>query len=243
MEFDVSDKVGFIGKPHVKRGYYPVQLLGAEVFADKEGNPVEGKFGRQIIMSFGVYVPDPKSGAPTEPLTFKPDGSADEVDVVLSKFVYHQYKDKTGELRTAVTPNSQITQIFKALGWVFDATAKLKVADYVGKWGIANVDDYEFDNKKTQKKEVASGIKEIKSYDGGKIPEDLRIVEMPSKFESKGEATSKEIDKKPAETVESLEAQKKAMDEMLADKSLTKEGHKKVIAQLDAKIEALKKGK
>ena len=127
IELDVSDAVAqFRKKPHIEKGYYAGQLAEVKLRTDKEGTPVDAKFGRQLILLFDVF--EKKSFEPVM-VEEKKEGEANlRKQLQLAKLVYHQYKDdKTGKLRTAVTRKSAITKIFTALGWEFDPTKSLKV--------------------------------------------------------------------------------------------------------------------
>lgn len=168
MKLDVSAKTGGFGRnPHIKKGYYPAQLIKVEKFVDKEGNLREGKYGNQLIMSFKVYNKG-ENEEPTTEMLFKDDSLGVEVEseVVIPKFVYYIYKDqKTGDMSTAITPNSAITRTFKALGWEFDASKPFDPEDFINSWAEINVSDYERKDK-DDKNYTASTIKDIESYSG-----------------------------------------------------------------------------
>jgi hypothetical protein len=142
MLLETSDKTSNFGKkPHIKKGYYPGKLLSVEVFADKEGNPRVGKYGQQLIFGFEVWNKDSNDN-PTTPLL------VEGKPVVISKFVYHKYKNtakdgtwKEGDYRTAITPNSDITALFEALGWTF-STNPVDPESFIGKFVELNINDY-----------------------------------------------------------------------------------------------------
>jgi hypothetical protein len=254
MKLEVSEKTGGFGKkPHIRKGYYPGKLLKVEEFKDKDGNPREGKFGRQLIMEFAVYKGDPESGAPIEPMTYteENDSSANVTrDVVLPKFVYHQYKDqKTGEYRTAVTPNSAITKILKALGWEFNAEG-VNIEPLIGNWVELNVDD--FDAKDGDDTYTASTIKDIQAYKGPD-PEPQRDAEVkePEKVakqvkhkkaqEAKEEVKEEKIkEESPKASKADLEKKKATLKELKEAGNLTEEGYNQAVEQIDAQIAEMK---
>lgn len=170
MELPVSDKVGgFADKPHIKKGYYPGQLLSVEERKDQDGKLFEGKYGRQIIMTFAIFKPG-EEGEPTDPIiiTEKVEGGPKvSTELTLPKFVYHQYKDKDkpGEFQTAITANGKITKVFVALGWEFDASKNLKVNEFINKWAELNIDDFDYKPKDGDPYK-ASTIIGINKYEG-----------------------------------------------------------------------------
>ena len=168
LKVDVSNKQGGnFTKPHFKKGYYPAKVISIEARKDKEGNLFVGQYGNQMIIKFQIWDAD-KDGDPTVPMTATSrivNGPEVEQPVELPKFVYYTYKDKTtGELSTAVTPNSAITKTFTALGWEFDAEKGLDTSQFIGVWAEVNVDDYEYDDD--GKKAKASTIKDISVFEG-----------------------------------------------------------------------------
>ena len=92
MKLPTSNETSSFGKkPHIKKGYYPAQFIKVEPYTDKDGNLKDCKWGHQIIMEFGIYKPDSKTGAPIEPMTFKSDEDSNvAARVIIPKFVYHQ---------------------------------------------------------------------------------------------------------------------------------------------------------
>jgi len=212
MKLPASAKKSMYGnKPHIKKGYYPAKLLKVEGYKDKDGNLKEGKFGRQLIFEFAVYNADAKTGVPTTQMDYSPDKANKEVkaDVDISKFVYHEYKDqKSGEYKTAVTPNSAITKLLTSLGWTFSPEG-VDIDPLIGNWVELNIDDYEFDSNDGKK--VASTIKDINPYKGPEVKEDA----------------DKASPKQP-ETILSVEDKDKTKEEILAKigelKKLNKEG-------------------
>lgn len=246
MEFDVSDKQASFGRrPHIKKGYYPAQLLSVEPFLDSDGNPKESKYGRQVLFNFAIYKVNEK-GAPVEPMTYAPEEGADPVNVTIPKFLYYMSKDKEpGKFRTAVTPNSKITKALKALGWEFDATKTVKMDDYIGNWVEVNIDDYEHTDNQTEEKYKASTIKDVSKYEGPIPDSNLEKVDAPQK-RVEATDTSKQLKhedlhpKKPEDTVESLQEKIKQLDMLKEEGNLTPDGHKQAVENINAKIEALK---
>ena len=181
MKLPTSDKTSSFVKPHIKKGYYPGQLLKVEEFKDKEGNLKVGKFGLQLIFHFAVYNSDPKTDEPTEPVLFQTSEKVNE-NVIIQKFVYHMYKKKgangkfiEGEYQTAITPNSAITKLLKALGWEFSADG-VEMDDFVGKWAELNIDDYEYGEGADAK--VASTINNVNPYKGPEV-KNIKKVKAP----------------------------------------------------------------
>jgi len=245
MKLQTSDKVSTFGiKPHVKKGYYPGKLLKVELFTDRDGTAKIGKFGQQLIFEFAVYKSDPETDAPIEPLRYCTDEKLKTyADVIISKFVYHMYKkvgkDKKwveGEYQTAITPNSAITKILKALGWTFSAEG-VDPDDFVGNWVELNLDDYtqgEGDEKYT-----ASTIKDINPYVGPEVKniEEVKATEKPKKV-------SKQMnheDVKENSEVDKLKVKITTMKNLNKDGLLTDDGLKQAIEQLETQIEELEK--
>ena len=119
MLLPTSNKTASYGKrPLIKKGYYPAQLLKVEPYNDKDGKIQEGKYGHQLIFSFAIYQGDPDTGKPIKPMFHQPkEDSNEQENVILSKFVYHEYKDKKDDTKfqTAITPKSaMIKAIIKA---------------------------------------------------------------------------------------------------------------------------------
>jgi hypothetical protein len=252
MKLPTSDKTSSFGnKPHIKKGYYPGKLLKVELFADKDGNPKVGKFGQQLIFEFAVYKSDPNTDAPVAPMLYQASEDDKELSpVIISKFVYHMYKsfgkDKKwveGEYQTAMTPNSAITKILKALGWTFSAEG-VDPDDFIGNWVELNLDDYtqgEGDEAYT-----ASTIKDINPYKGPEVTdvEDVKAIERPKKVEKqvKHEAVKKEEIKKSPITetdIEKLKAKIVELKKLNKEGFLTDEGLNQAVEQLETKIEEL----
>jgi len=258
MELPVSNQTSNFGpKPHIKKGYYPAKLIDVKPF-ERDGTLVEGKYGNQIIMEFAIYKAD-ENGKPVSPVQqeVEVEGQAKKMmDVTLGNFVYHIYKDqKSGEKRTAVTPNSAITKIFKALGWEFNADEPLKPKEFIGKWCEVNVDDYE---KKVEGEDPIkmSTIKDIGKYEGPEI-----TLEENKKADEKAEANKPQDVKKEvkheevaAKTEEAPADQKEKADEILAindrmanleklhkEGALTKEGYDQGMEQLNKQLAELQK--
>lgn len=183
MKLEVSNKQGggFI-KPLIRKGYYPAKVLSIEPRKDAEGNLFENKWGNQLIVRFQVWKPD-SDGNPVEVMTCKGkiEGTETEVeqDVELALFSNYTYKNKEGELESAFTPNSRITNQFKALGWEFDSSG-IDTDEFVGVWTELNVDDYEKDGTKM------SVIKDMNRFEG-KIPSDSASKPVKKKEKVKEE--------------------------------------------------------
>jgi len=168
MELPVSNKTAvFEKKPRIEKGYYIGQLLEIKPREKKDGTPIEGKFGKQIILMFSVY--DKKEKKPV--VITKAQNIIE--DLVLPMILNSEYKDKDGSYRTAVTPNSRITKVFKALGWTFDATKPLNLDSFKGSQVELNIDDYEAkitDNEGKEEVYRASCIKDLSALEGEQTP-------------------------------------------------------------------------
>ncbi len=232
MKLPTSNKTSSFGRKHyVKKGYYPVRLLDIKPYANKEGDLVPGKFGNQLIFEFAIYNKDEKDIA-TVPMRFEEEGK-DTVDVMIPKFVYHQYKDKknAGEFVTAITPNSKITALLQALGWTFSEN-DVELNDLIGNWGEANVIDYQ--TKDSDGKEyLASTIGDITPYRGDS-PKDNGATEVPEAPKT----TNPEQDG-IAEDKATLEGQLESLENLHKDGNLSDEGYKTSTEQIKAKLAAL----
>lgn len=245
MKLPASDKTSSYGKkPHVKKGYYPAQLLKVSPYADSDGNLKEGKYGRQLIFEFAIFKADPNTGAPIEPLKYQAKEESNELEpIIIAKFVYHEYKNrKTGEFQTAITPNSTITKILKALGWTFSAEG-VEIDKLIKKWVEVNLDDYE--QKFDDETYLASTIKDINPYKGPE-PKDIEKVEPKDFTSQKVEKQVKHsaIEKKITPNQEGIDKLKSKIEELKKlnkEGFLTDEGLKQAIEQLETKIEGLKK--
>ena len=152
MKMEVSDKVATPQKrPHIKKGFYHARL--AEVKPKKN----EGKYGKKIVLIFDILND-----------AFKQNGKY----LQLAAEAYSEYKQDDGTYRTAVTPNSKITQVFEALGWKF-TTQGLDTNDFIGAEAEVLVDDYDYEftdasNKKSMEK--GSTINDINEWQNDQEP-------------------------------------------------------------------------
>lgn len=196
MYLPASDKQSSFKRPHIKKGYYPAQLLRVVPYNDKDNKPIEGKFGRQLIFEYGIYKPNQDTGVPIEPMMWADETMKEKQEVILAKFVYYMYKDqKTGDLRTAITPNSAITKILKAHGWVFTPEG-VDVEKLLKTWVEVNIDDYENEGSETEKPYIASTIKDIGPYKGPEIPKDMKLIVPREPKEVKKETSQKELERR-----------------------------------------------
>ncbi len=242
MKLPTSDKTSFGIKPHIKKGYYPGKLIKVELFADSSGKAKVGKYGQQLIFEFAIYKKDQETDAPIEPLKYCTDEKLKtKANVVISKFAYHMYKKGKkgeawveGEFQTAITPNSAITKILKALGWNF-STDDVDPEKFIGNWVELDIDDYE--QGEGDEAYVASTIKDVNPYEGPEVGdiEDVEATEKPKKVEK--QVKHEAVKENPE--VEELEKKKEQMKQMNKDKFLTDEGLKQSLEQLDTKIEAV----
>ncbi len=213
----------FANRPHIKKGYYPGKLLKVQEFTNRDGSVKVCKHGKQLIMDFEVWSKD-ENDAPVEPILF------DDKPVVISKFVYHIYKitDKDtgawteGEFKTAITPNSKITEILEALGWKFSEDP-VDPEEFVGRFAELNINDYE-QKKGTEDAHMTSSIADI-----GQMP--TTATESTQKPDITEEARA-EINK--------LEESKKNLDNLKESGDLTEDGYTDAIEQIEHDIKKLK---
>lgn len=148
MKLTSSDKVAVPQKrPYIKKGFYHARL--AEIKPKKN----ESKFGKKIVLIFDIldqrYVKNNKY-------------------LQLATEVYSEYKKDDGTYQTAITPNSNITKIFQALGWKF-TNQGLDTNDFIGAEAEVLVEDYEYDytdpaTNKTEKTK-ASTINDVNPWE------------------------------------------------------------------------------
>ncbi len=248
-KYPVSDKVSSFGiKPHIKKGYYPGQLLKVELFANADGSARVGKYGQQLIFSFAVFKPDPETDAPTIPMRYCTDEKLKiEADVVISKFVYHRYKAskkgeqwKEGEYQTAITPNSAITGVLKSLGWEF-STEDVDPEDFIGNWVELNIDDYE--QGEGDEAYTASTIKDVNPYEGPEVKnvEKVKAPESPKKVEKQVKHEAVKESAEDTEEVIKIKSKIEELKKLNKDGFLTDDGLKQAVEQLKTKIEELEK--
>ncbi|HED06178.1 MAG TPA: hypothetical protein ENI61_05790 [Ignavibacteria bacterium] len=230
VKLPVSDKKSSYGmKPHIKKAYYPAKLLSVEPFKDKAGNLKEGKYGHQLIFQFAIFKPNPETNAPSEPMIYNTEEGSDiETPVIISKWVYYEYKsNKEGqpEFQTAITPNSAITKLLKTLGWTFSADGDVDPEDFVGNWVEVDVGDYEYkdDEGNLIKASTISGVHE---YEGPKVSDKIKDVKK-----SENKKVSKQV---KHSSLSEDNAKKIAEFKDLNKKGLlTNEGLKQVLEQLE----------
>jgi len=222
MLLETSNVTSNFGKKvHIKKGYYQSKLLSVKLFADKEGTPIVGEYGQKLIFEFEVWKSDDKD-MPTEPMKDN-DGN----NVVLSKFVYHRYKDTAkdgtwveGKYRTAITPNSKgITKVLTALGWKFSEDA-VDPESFVGNFVELNIDDYEY--TKNNETNTISSIKDISEATQIKSTE------------------PKETTPEVQIQIDKLEESRKNLDNLKSTNDLTEKGYTDAIEQIEHDIKKLK---
>ncbi|RJQ15728.1 hypothetical protein C4573_06270 [Candidatus Woesearchaeota archaeon] len=156
MKLTSSDKVAVPQKrPYIKKGFYHARL--AEIRPKKN----ESKYGKKIVLIFDII--DQR---------YQKNGKF----LQLATEVYSEYKQDDGSYRTAITPNSNITQVFMALGWKF-SNQGLDTNDFIGAEAEVLVEDYEYDytdpaTNKTEKTK-ASTINDVNPW----VDEQPDIVE------------------------------------------------------------------
>lgn len=250
MELPVSDKTGSNEKkPRIKKGYYAGQFLEAKPRQKNDGTPIEGKFGKQIVMLFSVHNPDTYAD-----IEYAPDPTHPNIKktLVLAQVLNSEYKNDDGTgYHTAVTPNSKLTQVLMALGWQFDAKKNVNIDALVGNWVELNIDDYALlDQNKVPTGEMASSIKDIKalSPEAPTPPKTAPIKPAPISNTKREATMAQEINEEIVEDdVAVTGATKKELEEklhkiklMFVDGQLTQEGYTKAKEQLEKQINALK---
>lgn len=214
MKLPTSNKTSSYNKPHIRKGYYPGQLLKVEPFVDKNGVLKEGKYGHQLIMEFVVFKGELDTGKPIEPMMFE------EQPVKISKFVYYEYKDsKTGEFQTAITPNSAITKLLVSLGWTF-SDEDVDIEGFVGNWVELNLDDYT--PKGAEDGVKASTIANINKYEGPAVEgtEEVKASEPPQEVKK----TLTHEDVKKDSSVDNSAEIKKIKDKIVELGTMNKDG-------------------
>lgn len=253
MKLPTSNKTSSFGlRPYIKKGYYPAKLLKVEPYSDKDGNLVEGTYGHQLIFEFAIYAKD-ENDTPTVPMMFEEEGK-DAVPVKISKFVYHEYKDKEnpGQFQTAITPNSKITALLKALGWEFSEN-DVDIEPLIGNWVEVNINDFTAKSKEG-KQYTASSIADVEEYEGGVIPKNIEEVSASKKPEAvkkqiKHNETEKEMPKEEdmkkspvdEENPEKLKEKIEELKKLNEQGFLTDDGLKQATEQLQAKLDSLTK--
>lgn len=219
MILPVSEKqASFAPTPHIKKGYYPAKLLAVKPFADKDGNLIKKQYGKMLIFEFGIYPNNVENPTKALTTTRTVDGRKIEEDVVLNSFVYHLYVDKkTGEDQTAVTPNSAITKLLKALGWVFDPKG-VDIDKLIGNWVEVNVNDYE---KTVDGKQImTSSIQGVgKLENAAKVKEDNKEMSKAADEPAPAKASNK----------------RQELHTMLKEGLLTQKAYDDAIESLEAK--------
>jgi hypothetical protein len=220
MKVKTSNKSAvFEKKPHIKRGYYAGKLKEVKPRQREDGVAVEGQYGKQIILLWEVFDEAGKK-AIVNPVN--------EEDLIIASVCYSEYKQKDGSYRTAFTPNSAITGIFKALGWGGpDSSEELDLDKYVGEWATLNIDEYDAerdgeDGKKEKYK--ASTVKDVSIF------EEEVGEESPS-------STSTTVEEQISDLVKDEVASKLAhVQKLFEDGHITEKGFNTAKEQLEAGI-------
>ena len=227
MKMEASNKVAINStKPKIKKGYYKATLSEVKPRQDKEGNWIEGKYGRQIILLFGIFTNEEKP----VPI-MDPNNPTDQL--ILAQVLNSEYKDKDGSYRTAVTKNARITHVFETLGWVFDPKG-FDTDEFVGKWCEVNIDDYDAKSEDGDTYK-ASTIVKINALED-EAPKDVPVVKPSEPQKVVKQVSSEEVvthsegvkEEKVGPTltpkqIESIEGMTKMNKEgMLSDEGLVK---------------------
>jgi hypothetical protein len=236
MIFPTTNKQSSYGKrPHIKKGYYPAQLISIKKWKDKEGNLKETKFGHSLILLFAVYKTNGETDTPVVPIKYKPQEGSEEVPLILAAFPDYEWKDNNGEgYRTAFTPKSQITKIFTSLGWKFEE-GKINVEDFIGKWVELNINDYE--KKDANGISIMSVINKngIEKYNGGPIPNDIELVKPPQEVKKNITSPEQKV------TKEELESRINLIRKRHKEGDVTQEGLNMAEEQFKRDMESLEK--
>lgn len=235
MELPASNKSAtFEKKPRIPKGYYIGQLAEVKPRQKEDGTPIEGKFGKQIILVFNVYNKETK-----KPVTLT-EGNLTK-DLQLAMVLNSTYKDKDGNERTALTPNSRITAVFKALGWPGpQAEETCKTEKYIGAQAEILVSDYDaqWQNDKGQTETYkASAIEKVEPLEGEESP--VPTPKSPQQIEAekpiKVEKTIKheEIEEEDVFDNSVIEKKIKQLRELKEQGLLTQEGYDQAIEQLN----------
>lgn len=225
MQLEVSEKTSFEA-PIIKKGYYAAKLIEVKKH-EKDGKEVEDQYGKSLIFQFAIYKKD-EADQPTEPVKITKNNISEAVN--LSQFVNYVWK-KNGEFVTAITMNSKLTKLLKALGWEFDPKTTVNPSDFIGKWCEVNVDDHkkEVDGVEIKK----SIIKDFGPLEVKQPPKKLKVEDVsPEGDTSQGEESEK---------IKELEKKKVDLKKHVDDGILSQDGYDKAVEQIDAQIEELKK--
>ena len=245
MKLESSNKTASFGiRPHIKKGYYPAKLVSVKEFKDANGNLKEGLWGHQLIFEFAIFEADPKTNAPIKPVAYVPDPEkpTKTASVILAKFIYHKYKDKsTGDFRTAITPKSAITKLLKALGWEFTDKG-VEMDKLIGNWVEVNVNDYEHEKEGT-----VSNVQGVEPYKGPTPSADLPDVSKPKSKQVTKQVKHEAVKSEPAKE-EPLSKEDKIKDyqgrivelkRCKADGLISADGLAQALEQIEAKIKEL----
>jgi hypothetical protein len=206
-EYEVSTKSASTERAKIRPGMYAGQLTAIKT-KNKDGNPIENKFGPQAILEFAVYHVDDNDNV-TKHVEFK-TSAGDMQPVFLAQFLNVAYRKTTKEnvpvlgsdgkqvIQSAFTPASRSTRVLMALGWTGPREGeKLKLSEFVGSWAMLFVKDYEKDGK------VFSTIFEVTPFKGvapqaatGKVAavSEEVVSSSPSAFETRANDLKKKLD-------------------------------------------------
>jgi len=127
MKIEASENKMF-EKPHIKKGFYTAKLLQIR------NKNKESKYGQKLVFLFEII-------------------DSQQLQLAYEAYAFYK-KDNTGLYTSALTPNSQLTKTFEALGWKFNKDG-VNTDDFLGKLCEVLVDDYVYefteDNKTIKK--------------------------------------------------------------------------------------------
>jgi len=180
MEMKTSNKTAeFPRKPYIKRGYYAGQLVEVKDRKKEDGTWVDAQYGHQAVFVWAIFDEAGKEKILNE------KGE----QLILPMVMYSEYKDdKTGEYRTALTKNSKITKVFMDLGWTGPDGESMETNNYVGKFAVLNINDYDAECEEDGKtvKYKASSINDTSVFEGvepSSSPEEILEAAKPKKIE------------------------------------------------------------
>jgi hypothetical protein len=229
MELAASNKsASFDKKPRIPKGYYIGKLAEVKPRQKEDGTPIEGKYGKQIILVFGVYNKD------TNKAVTITEGNK-TTDLQLAMVLNSTYKNKQGEEMTALTPNSRITAVFKALGWAGPAVEETcKTQDFIGSQAEIHVADYDAkwtDEKGVESMYKASCIEKVELIEGEESP----VPPTPAKKveADKPKKVKKTIKHDKVEKADKTDETIKKLEELKEAGALTQEGFDQAVEQLE----------
>lgn len=218
MKGEASEQIVYT-RPLIEKGYYAGKLVVAKPL-EKDGKPILGKYGKQIILEFEVY--DKKDTSKRITYTETRDGAEKVSDLKMATFLYTENfidaKQPALGFRTAVTPNSRTTAVFEALGWKFEPRKAWDTDEFLGCWVELNIDDYKKEGPNEQPYSIIKDIQALKN-----APARSHVGPAPAKN------TLEPI------SHDELDTRLKALKAVHDEGNLTDEGYKQAVEALSAR--------